>query len=102
MNPISVYVKNGGALASFYDSDEILLLVRADGKWSVSECLSLPAFDLSNQRELRAQLYALAAALSDKGCKTIAGAGMNGICFGILDRAGFAIFTIEALGDEML
>jgi hypothetical protein len=101
MSKIAVFVNGDSQVCDFFDAQRFLIFERGEaGKgWETVSEKNFQKIAPSNPALTRKSTETLLPLV--EGCDVLAGGALVGIPFTVFDRAGFHIFEIGAVGDEV-
>jgi len=101
MSKIAVFVNGDSQVCDFFDAERFLIFERGEeGKgWETVSEKNFQKIAPSNPALTRKSTETLLPLV--EGCDVLAGGALVGIPFTVFDRAGFHIFEIGAVGDEV-
>jgi len=98
-NIISVYMKEGGTMASYYEAEKISLFDRQRGVWQEISSFPVRLGHSADVQELLRETGRIIDRLGD--CRIIAGKKLLGVPYAEFDRHGFFIFEISSFGPRV-
>jgi len=100
MSRIAVFTNEQKEICDFFDADRFLLFERhSAGNWEATDVSPYKKITPSNPNMTREQTQKLLPLI--ECCDILAGGALVGIPFTVFDRAGFHIFEIGAINDEI-
>jgi hypothetical protein len=101
MSRIAVFTNKDSQICDFFDAGRFLIFERgeADTKWKTVSEKKFEKIIPSNPALTRRSTETLLPLI--EGCDILAGGTLVGIPFSVFDRAGFHIFEISAINDEV-
>ncbi len=96
---IAVYLQDSDNLASFLDSEKVVVFEKTDGTWSKQAEFPL---DRAGENTLSAQRTNVRRVIEQLGsCRIIAGSSLVGVAYHEFERHGFHLLVITSCGPEV-
>ncbi|MDR2295829.1 MAG: radical SAM protein [Clostridiales Family XIII bacterium] len=96
---IAVFADKSAALCGFFDADRFLIFEKRADAWTRAREIAFERIVPSASAQTRKRTEALLPLLG--ACKILAGGALLGIPYTVFDRAGFHIFEIGGVRDEI-
>jgi len=99
MSKIAVFTNKDSQICDFFDAERFMIFERGEKGWETISEKNFEKIAPSNPALTRKSTEALLPLIED--CDILAGGALVGIPFTVFDRAGFHIFEIGAMNDEV-